>query len=252
MRILLSLFILILLLINCYSYYNNSKYSSKYSSKLSKKDIKNIKSSQKKMSLMLKEFDRICNKYKIKYFLIGGSLIGALSYKGWIPWDGDIDLEICDEDYQLFKDVIKKELPKGMWFQNHETDKHYTKNNNIIGKIRDLNSCYIEYTNNGGKDWHNGLQIDINKYKTIGDKIIFQDNLKVDYLKKHDIYPLRRVPFEDFYVNVMNNSEKYLNKNYSKNWYKNLPIKKRYPHEGKMDPTNTCKHHYKLYPTIYN
>ena len=52
-----------------------------------------------------------------------------------------------------------------MLFQNYETDKYYPKNNNIIGKLRDLNSCYIEYTNKGGISWHNGLQIDINNNK---------------------------------------------------------------------------------------
>ena len=55
------------------------------------------------MSDMLKEFDRICRKYNIRYFLIGGSLIGVLAYKGWIPWDGDVDLEVCEHDYPLLE-----------------------------------------------------------------------------------------------------------------------------------------------------
>mgnify|MGYP001457973497 CR=1 FL=1 len=132
----------------------------------------------------------------------------------------------------------------------------YSKKNNIIGKIRDLNSCYIEYTNNGGTSWHNGLQIDLNIYKENDGKIFFPDNNKVNYLTKKDIYPLKRVKFKNgndlFYVNVMNNSEKYLINNYKKNWKKDLPVYKRYPHEGKIDGYNTCKFHYDKYPKLHS
>ena len=205
---------------------------------------------------MLNAFDNICQKHNIRYFLIGGSLIGVLGYGGWIPWDGDVDLEVHEDDYDRLKSALKKELPKNMWFQNYETDKHYSKNNNIIGKVRDLNSCYIEYSNNGGTQWHNGLQIDINVYKETNGKIFFPDNNKVNYLTKKDIYPLKRVKFKNgndlFYVNVMNNSEKYLINNYNKNWKKDLPIYKRLPHEGLIDAYNTCKFHYDKYPHLYN
>ena len=222
-----------------------------YSDKLTVNDIKELKKGQKKMSNMLKIFDELCQKHNIRYFLIGGSLIGVLAYKGWIPWDGDVDLEVHEEDYDKLKTILKTELPDTMWFQDNETDKYYPKNNNIIGKIRDLNSCYIEYTNNGGTQWHNGLQMDINIYKEKDGKISFPDNNSVNYLTINDVYPLKRVPFEDFYVNVMNNSEKYLVKNYNKKWYKDLVKEERYPHEGKIDGTKTCPFHYEKYPNLY-
>ena len=231
-----------------YTTYNDFKYSDT----LTIEDIKQIKKGQKKMSHMIKVFDTICQKNNIRYFLIGGSLIGALAYKGWIPWDGDIDLEVHEDDYPKLKNLLQTELPKNMWFQDHSTDKYYPKNNNIIGKVRDLNSCYIEYTNNGGTQWHNGLQIDINIYKEDDNgKISFPDNTKVDYLTTNDVYPLKRVPFEDFHVNVMKHSEKYLVNNYSSNWMKDLPVKDRFPHEGKMDGENTCSFHYEKYPNLY-
>lgn len=232
--------------INSRENFNNNTIE--LSSKLSNYDILNLKNGQKKMSLMLKEFDRICRKHKIRYFLVGGSLLGALLYKGWIPWDGDIDLVVNDSDYNKLKNIIQKELPNDMWYQDSINDKTY--NNNLISKIRSLSSCYSEYSQNH-KNSHNGLQIDILKYSDKNNSIKFYDTNEPNMLYK-DIYPLREVPFEDFSVFIMNNSEKYLTKKYGKKWTVILPIEKRYPHEGKMNPYNTCDHHYKIYPELYN
>lgn len=249
-KIFLILFLIIIIIFTIIKKSDNKESfeNIEYSSKLSSKDIMNIKKGQQKMSDMLKEFDRICRKYNIRYFLIGGSLIGVLAYKGWIPWDGDVDLEVCEHDYPLLEKVIQKELPNNMWLQNKQVDPKY--NHRILAKLRHLDTCYIDYPY-VGKTSHQGLQIDINIYKEKNDKIYFPDNPKVTYLTKEDIYPLKRVPFEDFYVYVMNNSEKYLVNNYGKDWRKDLPVEKRFPHEGRMDPDKTCNFHYNMYPNIY-
>ena len=75
------------------------------------------------MSNMLKIFDELCQKYNIRYFLIAGSCLGSVLYKGWIPWDADIDLEVHEEDYDKLKTILKTELPNTMWFQDNDTDK---------------------------------------------------------------------------------------------------------------------------------
>lgn len=222
----------------------------KYSPKMSIDNIRQLKKGQKKMSNMIREFDRICRKHNIKYFLIGGSLIGVLAYGGWIPWDGDVDLEIAEEDYPRFRKVIQDELPETMWYQDKESDELY--NHRIEGKIRELTSCYIDdpYV---GKTSHQGLQVDVNiyKYNKPENRIWFPDNLKVDYLTYEDVYPLKEVPFEDFKVFVMNNSEKYLINNYGKDWDKDLPIEQRFPHEGNVNADKTCDFHYDKYPKLH-
>ncbi len=54
---------------------------------------------QKKQLDLLKAFIRVCDKYNLRYFLVGGSALGAVRHKGFIPWDDDIDVVIPREDY---------------------------------------------------------------------------------------------------------------------------------------------------------
>lgn len=63
---------------------------------------------------ILKEIDRICRKYNIKYMLDAGTLIGAVRHHGFIPWDDDADVAFTRPQYDAFMKVVKRELPEGM------------------------------------------------------------------------------------------------------------------------------------------
>ena len=77
---------------------------------------------------MLEEVDRICRKHQIKYFLIAGSLLGAIRHKGFIPWDDDVDIALFREDYEKLEKVLPHELPLNMFMQTLETDPGYDTN----------------------------------------------------------------------------------------------------------------------------
>ncbi len=59
---------------------------------------------------ILKQIDSLCNEHGLKYFLVGGSLLGAARHKGFIPWDDDIDIGMLREDYDKFISIAEKEL----------------------------------------------------------------------------------------------------------------------------------------------
>lgn len=63
---------------------------------------------------MLKEIDRVCRKYKIKYLLDAGTLLGAIRHNGFIPWDDDADVAFTRNNYEAFLKVIRRELPPNM------------------------------------------------------------------------------------------------------------------------------------------
>ena len=120
----LAILILVLIqLLNRESFttYNNVAYSNK----LTIKDIKDLKKGQKKMTNMLREFDRICRKHKLEYWCVDGTLLGIIRHTGWIPYDGDIDVAMMKTDYKKLQKIIQKELPDGMWFQDSTTDKYW-------------------------------------------------------------------------------------------------------------------------------
>ena len=57
---------------------------------------------------LLKEIDRICRKYKIKYALDSGTLLGAIRHGGFIPWDDDVDVVFTGANYEMFKKVARR------------------------------------------------------------------------------------------------------------------------------------------------
>jgi len=74
---------------------------------------------------MFKIFDYLCNKYDIKYFLTGGTLLGAIRHQGFIPWDDDLDVGMTRENYDKFVHYAVPKLPQDIFFQTPETDPHY-------------------------------------------------------------------------------------------------------------------------------
>ena len=70
--------------------------------KLSLKDLQHLELE------IFKYFISLCEKYKLRYFLAGGTLLGAIRHKGFIPWDDDIDVLMPRTDYDRLQNIGKK------------------------------------------------------------------------------------------------------------------------------------------------
>lgn len=67
------------------------------------------------------EFHRVCEENGLKYYLIGGSLIGAIRHKGCIPWDDDFDVAMLDEDFsKLLK--LSAQFKEGFKLRHYAID----------------------------------------------------------------------------------------------------------------------------------
>lgn len=89
---------------------------------------------------MLVELDRVCRENHINYRITGGTLLGAVRHKGYIPWDDDADVNMLREDYEKFKKIAYKLNPEICYFQDHDTDPEYRWG---YGKIRRTGTKYV-------------------------------------------------------------------------------------------------------------
>ena len=81
---------------------------------------------QKQLFNLLKEIDTICKNNGIEYVLAGGTLIGAMRHKGFIPWDDDVDIMMTRDNWDKLKEVAKTQLPPNRALLAPELDSEYT------------------------------------------------------------------------------------------------------------------------------
>lgn len=141
---------------------------------------------------LIQEIIEICQKNQIKYFMIGGSLLGAVRHQGFIPWDDDVDIGMVRDDYDRFLQVAPAELSQPYYFlQTDQSDQNYAFG---YAKLLD-ESIYIEEKRNIN-DARKGVFVDIfpfdkiptgdversiqqSRYKYLNAKIILASNYRL-------------------------------------------------------------------------
>src|SRR5690554_600747 len=89
-------------------------------------DIDNLKKLQKTELEILLAFDTLCRQNGIPYQLFGGTLLGAIRHKGFIPWDDDIDVCMDRKSYNIFLDTCLTKLDRNQYFlQTYNTDRNF-------------------------------------------------------------------------------------------------------------------------------
>ncbi len=133
---------------------------------------------------ILREFIRICKKHGLRYFLLGGSCLGAVRHKGFIPWDDDIDVGMPRADYDKFMEIAVKELPEYYFLQNPDTEPDYPM---CFAKIRDSRTTFIERSVSHLNINH-GIYFDIFPLDGLSDGILFALRYKFYYLNLQKAY----------------------------------------------------------------
>lgn len=139
-----------------------------------------MNSLQKNLFELLCEFDSICRRNDIVYYLSGGTLLGALRHEGFIPWDDDIDINITYSEYKKLEKVIDGEIQEGRALVSKERYKEYCS---PIPRYMRLDASLIRRNHLGDGTPH-GVFLDI----------IILDNMPKDkelwymWRKKHYVY----------------------------------------------------------------
>ncbi len=149
--------------------------------------VKLTKEQLRKMQMMeldmMLEVDRICRKYNINYVIYGGTLLGAVRNKGFIPWDDDMDIAMLREDYCKFKKHINELNPNICWFQDHETDPEYIWG---YAKVRRTGTRYVRAGQEHLK-YRDGMFIDIEPMDDVPKGLLLQ------VLMDFDCFVLRKI-----------------------------------------------------------
>ena len=56
---------------------------------------------------MAEDLNELCDEHGLTLYMSGGTLLGAVRHKGFIPWDDDIDLYMTRPDYDRFVELIR-------------------------------------------------------------------------------------------------------------------------------------------------
>ena len=124
---------------------------------------------------ILRNIDSFCKEHNLKYFLLGGTLLGAVRHRGFIPWDDDIDIGMPREDYDTFCRIFK--LPNLDLHLPGEKKYPYP-----FAKVTQKNSVIYELENS--YQGYFGVYVDIFPLNEIPDDL----KLRQKYFKKLNNY----------------------------------------------------------------
>lgn len=83
-------------------------------------------------------FAAYCEKFHLRYYVTGGTLLGAVRHDGFIPWDDDFDVVMPRQDYRKFFDVVANELPSNLQAVDFHNPRMKCGFSGMFGKLYDI------------------------------------------------------------------------------------------------------------------
>lgn len=103
-------------------------------------DMKHIWAVEMDLIAKLKD---VCERNHLRYFLSGGSLLGAVRHQGFIPWDDDADFLMPREDFERLKELASSEFREPYFLQTEESDPDIFMRS--FARLRNSNTTHIEH-----------------------------------------------------------------------------------------------------------
>ena len=106
---------------------------------------------------ILKKMAQICEDLGLRYFLMYGTLLGAIRHQGFIPWDDDLDIFMTPDQYERFKEAFEREAGGSFVLQEWRSVPDYLE----YAKVRMNGTTFIEPQFRDRRDLHQGIYVDI-------------------------------------------------------------------------------------------
>ncbi len=126
---------------------------------------------------LLERFLEVCRRHNLRYYAFGGTLLGAVRHKGYIPWDDDIDIMMLREDYDKLLAIADEEFTAPYFFQTAHNDQKYSRGH---AQLRDSNTTGILPSEKGLFPFNQGIFIDIFPADAVPD----DDNARTAQIKR--------------------------------------------------------------------
>ena len=200
---------------------------------------------------LMKVFDRLCEKHGIEYWIGFGTLLGAVRHKGFIPWDDDCDLCMDRENYTKAREILPKACSEigltageepgyrngwlgigyehektGLWIDVFPMEYSRADADNMTEREqleKEIHAYYLTYRKKLGNDPDPAHHEEVRRRmisslcgKDEARSVIFASEFfrAANVQRKKDIFPLRRISFENIDLSGPANPDGYLREQY--------------------------------------
>lgn len=132
---------------------------------------------------LMVQFDSVCKEYGIRYAIDGGTFLGAVRHKGFIPWDNDVDVIMLRSEYDRLCQIAPIAFKSPYFWQTNETDPGTLRRH---GQLRNSSTtCFLSDEMQDGKplfDFNQGAFLDVFIFDAVPDDanelVAFEEELQ--------------------------------------------------------------------------